>query len=260
MSDVLLVADDGPVRILTLNRPHVLNAIDGELGTALHDAFVAFDADPAARCLILTGAGERAFSSGGDLKSMADTDGPDMGGSARVITDALRYRPAKPVVAAVNGLAYGGGLELVLACDLAVCAEHATFALPEVRHGVLATGGGLVRLPRLVGVRRALELILTGKTIDAATALSWGMVNEIAPSGRELEVALDLARTIGANAPLSVELGKRTALAAVTATEHDIWRINAAAHAEIRRSPDALEGPRAFAEGRLPVWTGLRAP
>jgi len=256
MSDELLVADDGSVRVLTLNRPQVRNAINSTLGAALHEAIVAADADPAIDCLVITGAGAAAFSSGGDMKEMASTDGPDMGGGARVITQALRHRPAKPMLAAVNGLAYGGGLELLLACDLAVAGEHATFALPEVRRGVLASGGGLVHLPRLVGPRRALQLILTGSPIDAATALDWALVNDVVPSGTELAATLELARTIAANAPLSVRYGKQTAIAAFTATEHDAWRLSNAAYGAVRRSPDALEGPRAFAEGRPPVWTG----
>src|SRR3954454_4468838 len=257
MSDELLVRTDGPVRVLTLNRPRARNAITSPLGAALHEAIVAADVDPGVRCLVVTGAGELAFSAGGDMKEMASTDGPDMAGGARVITQALRHRPAKPMIAAVNGLAFGGGLELVLACDLAVSAEHATFALPEVRRGVLASGGGLVHLPRLIGARRALQLILTGAPIDAATALDWGLVNEIAPSGTEFAAAMTLARTIAANAPVAVKLSKQTVLAAMTATDHDAWRANSAALAAVRRSPDALEGPRAFAEGRPPVWTGL---
>lgn len=256
MSDELLVETDGQVRVLTLNRPHVRNAINSTLGAALHEAIVAADADPAVRCLVMTGAGELAFSAGGDMKEMACTDGPDMGGGARVITQALRHRPAKPLLAAVNGLAFGGGLELVLACDLAVSSEDATFALPEVRRGVLASGGGLVHLPRLVGPRRALQLILTGAPIDAATALAWGLVNEVVPHGTELAATLEIARMIAGNAPLSVRFAKQIAIAALTATEHDAWRLNNAAYAAIRRSPDALEGPRAFAEGRAPVWTG----
>ena len=256
MTGELLVRDEGPARVLTLNRPHVRNAINTTLGAALHEAMLAADRDPNVRCIVLTGTGDRAFSAGGDLKQMAQTGGPDMGGGARVISDALRHRPAKPLLAAVNGLAYGGGLELVLACDLVVCAEHATFALPEVSRGVVASGGGLVRLPRQVGPRRALQLILTATPIDAATALSWGLVNEVAPSGSELAATLEFARVIAANAPLALEVSKRTALATLVATDHDAWRYNSAALAAVRRSPDAIEGPRAFAERRSPVWTG----
>ena len=139
MSDELLLDTEGPVRVLTLNRPHVRNAISSTLGAALHTAIVAADNDPDIRCIVITGAGDLAFCAGGDLKEMAGKGGPDIAGDTRVITRALRYRPAKPLLAAVNGLAFGGGLELVLACDLALSAAHATFALPEVRRGVLAS-------------------------------------------------------------------------------------------------------------------------
>jgi crotonobetainyl-CoA hydratase len=256
VSDELLLDTEGPVRVLTLNRPHVRNAISSTLGAALHTAIVAADNDPDIRCIVITGAGDLAFCAGGDLKEMAGKGGPDMAGDARVITRALRYRPAKPLLAAVNGLAFGGGLELVLACDLALSAAHATFALPEVRRGVLASGGGLVNLPRLVGPRRALQVILTGAPIDATTALDWGLVNEVVPSGTELAATLALAHTIADNAPLSVRFSKKTAIAALTASRHDAWRLNDAAYRAVCRSPDALEGSRAFAERRAPVWTG----
>lgn len=253
---VLLVHNHGAVRILTLNRPAVLNAVDPQLGAAIHGALIAADSDPTVQCVVLTGAGSRAFSSGGDLKKMSSTDGPAMGGGSRAITDALQYRPRKPVIAAVNGLAYGGGLELILACDLAVCAEHASFALPEVRRGILASGGGLVRLPRLIGQRRALQMILTGAPIDAATALAWGLVNEVSPSGTELETALALAGQIAGNAPASLRLSKQTVCAALNADDEAAWKANDNALELVRRTPDAQEGPRAFAEGREPVWTG----
>ena len=253
----LVVRDEDGVRVLRLNRPHVLNAINAALADALHDALVAADADPAVRCILLTGTGERAFCAGGDLKEMAAPDGPGMAGGGRVITHALRYRPSKPVLAAVNGPAYGGGVEILLACDLVVSAERATFALPEVRRSLIAAGGGLVRLPQLIGPRRAMQMILTGAPIDAATALDWGLVNIVAPSGTELDAALGLARTVAANAPVAVKLSKRTILTAMTSTEADAWRVNEEAASALSLSPDAQEGPRAFAEGRPPVWTGL---
>jgi crotonobetainyl-CoA hydratase len=257
VSDELLVRDEDAVRVLTLNRPHVLNAISTSLGAALHDALVAADAEAGVRCILLTATGERAFCAGGDLKQEVAADGPAPGNDSRVITDALRHRPGKPLLAAVNGLAYGGGFELLLACDLVVCAEHATFALPEVSRGRLATGGGLVRLPRLVGPRRALQLILTGAPIDAATALAWGLVNQVTPPGHEFDTALALARTIAANAPVALRLSKETVLDTMRATEAEAWQINDAAFSAVRRSPDAEEGLRAFAEGRAPVWTDL---
>ena len=257
-SEVLLVRDEDAVRVLTLNRPGVLNAIDAELATALHDALMAADTDPAVRCILITGSGERAFCAGGDLKELAareDHESPEAPDGGRVITRALRYRPSKPVLAAANGPAYGGGVEILLACDLVVCAEHATFALPEVRRSLIATGGGLVRLPQLIGPRRASQMILTGAPIDAATALDWGLVNLVAPSGTELDVALELARTIAANAPLAVQLSKRTILAAMAWPEVEARQVNEEAAAALARSADAQEGPRAFAERRPPVWT-----
>jgi len=253
VSDELLVRDEDSIRVLTLNRPQVLNAVNASLGEALHDALVSADADPDVRCLLLTGAGERAFCAGGDMKQEAAQDRP----GSRVITDTLRYRPEKPLLAAVNGLAYGGGFELLLACDVVVCAEHATFALPEVSRGRLATGGGLVRLPQLVGPRRALQLLLTGAPIDAATALDWGVVNQVTPSGHELRAALDLARSIAAHAPVAVRLTKQAVMATLRATDAEAWQLNEAASAAVRRTPDAEEGRRAFVEGRPPVWTGL---
>lgn len=254
VEDELLVRTEEQIRILTLNRPQARNAINPSLGRSLHLALVAADADPDVRCILLTATGDRAFCAGGDLKEMARTGGPDMGGGARSITQALQHRPSKPVLAAVNGLAYGGGLELLLACDLLVSARHATFALPEVKRGILASGGGLLGLPRAIGERRALQLILTGAAIDAATALAWGLVNEVVESGTEFERCLEVAQTVAANGPLAVRLSKQLALAALTATQHEAWRLNTAAYAAAARSPDAVEGPRAFAEGRAPVW------
>ena len=255
--DTLMVRDEDSVRVLRLNRPHALNAIDAALADALHDALVAADADPSIRCILITGTGERAFCAGGDLKEMAANRDRGKAGGGRVITRALRYRPSKPVLAAANGPAYGGGVEILLACDLVVCAEHTTFALPEVSRGLIAAGGGLVRLPQLIGPRRALQMILTGAPIDAATALDWGLVNVVARSGTELDVALELASTVAANAPTALQLSKRTIFAAMTSTDAQAWRVNEEAAAALSRSPDAQEGPRAFAEGRPPVWTDL---
>jgi crotonobetainyl-CoA hydratase len=179
-----------------------------------------------------------------------------MGNGARVITRALRERPSKPLIAAVNGLAYGGGMEIVLACDLAVASATATFALPEVRRGVLATGGGLVRLSRLVGQRRALHMTLTGAPVDALTASSWGLVNDVVAPERVVPAAVELAATVAANAPLAVALSKSTILAGDGLPEARAWDLNDAAFERNRHSDDAAEGPLAFAEKRPPVWTG----
>lgn len=251
----LLVCDDGPVRLLTLNRPSLLNALSGELGQALGTAIREADADPAVRVAVVTGAGSRAFCAGADLKEMAGL-GPSMGQGGRFVTRALRARPDKPLLAAVNGLAYGAGLELVLACDLAVCSEQATFALPEVQRGILASGGGLVRLPQVVGPRRALQLTLTGQPIDAPTALSWGLVNLVVPADRVIEATLALARAIASRAPLAVAASKHAIINGSRLPEDDAWTLNDAAFRQVKDSADALEGPRAFAEKRPPQWTG----
>jgi crotonobetainyl-CoA hydratase len=253
--DILLAEDHGPVRVITLNRPRALNAVSPQLARELGAALAGIDDNPDIRVAILTGAGDRAFCAGADLKTMRGT-GPAMREEAGVIASTLRFRPAKPVIAAVNGLAYGGGLELVLACDLAVCSERALFALPEVKRGVLATGGGLVRLPHVIGPRRALQLTLTGEPVDAATALSWGLVNAVVPAGSVLERAMSVAHAIARNAPLSVAESKRAIHEGAGLAEDDAWLLSEAAFHRIKDTADALEGPLAFAEKRPPKWEG----
>lgn len=254
-SDELLVADHGNVRVLTLNRPSSLNAVTFGLGRRFREAFTAADADPSVRAIIITGSGERAFCAGGDLNELA-TRGASSGRGTRVVTHMVRERITTPVIAAVNGLAFGGGLELVLACDLAVSGDHARFALPEVRHGVLAAGGGMVRLPGIVGPRRALQLLLTGEPIDAATALEWGLVNQVVRPHEVLAAALGLASSITAGAPLAVRASKTVVYDCAGMTEPEAWTLSNARYDEIANTEDAHEGPRAFAERRSPEWTG----
>jgi crotonobetainyl-CoA hydratase len=206
----------------------VLNAVSPQLGRALGAAMAGLDADPGVQVAIVTGAGDRAFCAGADLKAMRGA-GPSMGNGGRVITRALRFRPGKPLLAAVNGLAYGGGLELMLACDLAVCSQQALFALPEVKRGILASGGGLVRMPHVIGPRRALQMTLTGEPVDAATALSWGLVNSVVAAGSVLEHTMSLAQAIARNAPLAVAASKRVITEGARLAEDDAWTLNEAA-------------------------------
>jgi crotonobetainyl-CoA hydratase len=250
----LLIEDDGAVRVLTLNRPQAHNALNESLGEALAGAIRSADLDPAIACIVLTGSGRRAFCAGGDLKQMV-ANGREAANGARVVSRALRKRPARPLIAAVNGLAYGGGVELMLACDLAVASTEARFALSEVTRGVVAAGGGLVRLPRLIGSRRALQLCLTGTPIDAATALDWGLINDVVPPDDVLPAALRLAHRIAANAPLAVEVSKHVLRAGEWLNEAEAWELNDQGFEQVRNSPDAQEGPRAFTEKRPPVWT-----
>ncbi|KAA9156771.1 crotonase/enoyl-CoA hydratase family protein [Amycolatopsis acidicola] len=249
----------GHVGIVTLNRPTALNAVNAELATAAGEALAAADADPEVRAVVITGAG-RAFCAGADLKEVArrrSIDSPEhpewgFGG-------IVRHWIATPTIAAVNGFALGGGTEIVLACDLAVVDETAELGLPEVRRGLMAAAGGVLRLPRLVPMKIALEIGLTGQPVSAAKAAELGLVNRTAPQGKALEVALELAETIAANAPVSVRETKRVMHESREAGSDwgdEIWRLNTDAMRTVMRSEDASEGPRAFAEKRAPRWSG----
>jgi crotonobetainyl-CoA hydratase len=249
----LLVEDVGSVRVLTLNRPQALNAISRPLGHALIEQFFAADADPDVRVVVLTGAGDRAFSAGGDLKERVSAEETPEA-RARFAHDLLERRRSTLSIAAVNGLAYGGGLELVLTCDFAIATPDARFALPEATRGILASGGGIVRLPQVIGRQRALRLAATGESIDAETALAWGIVSEVVPAADLRAAALGLADRLAAGAPLAVEATRRIMLA--LEQDGDAWALNAELRGIVGASADAQEGPRAFAEKRAPRWTG----
>jgi crotonobetainyl-CoA hydratase len=254
--DVLLREDVGHVRVLTLHRPSSLNALDLSLATALASAFRLADDDSDVRAIVLTGSGSRAFCAGGDIAQMSSGRLSPDDGSADLVTAMLRERPATPLIAAVNGVALGGGLELVLTCDLAVAAEHATFAIPEASRGVLASGGGLVRLPHVIGPRRALEMAMTGAPIDAQAALAWGLVNRVVRAEELLEAALDLAQSVVTNAPLSVAASKAMIHDTARQSEPDAWDASGEHYRHIAHSTDAAEGLRAFVEKRSPRWIG----
>lgn len=246
------------VRVLTLHRPQALNAVDDDLATALGDAVAEAEADPGTRVIVLTGAG-RAFCAGMDLKAFA-----------RGETAMSRTRPERgfgglvghlvpvPVIAAVNGPAVGLGAELVLASDLAVMDPSAQLTLPEVRRGLLAAAGGVMRLPQQVPVKIALEKLLTGEPITPEEAREWGLVNAVSAPGAALEEALALAQRIAANAPLAVRATKDL----VHGTVHEdswgrpAWRRIREAQQRVFASEDAAEGAAAFAEKREPRWRG----
>lgn len=254
MDDQLLTEREGPVLVITLNRPHRRNAIDLRTAEALAAALDELDGDPGLRAGVLTGAGS-TFCAGMDLKAFAET-------GERPISDSrgglgiVGRPPAKPVVAGVMGHVLGGGFEIALACDLLVAAEDATFGLPEVKRGLVAAGGGAVRLTQRLPHNLALQMLLTGAPIPATRARELGLVNELAPAEEVRARAVDLARAVAANAPLAVAATKRV----VTETRTlDI--ATALAHQEliadpVRSSRDAQEGARAFAEKRSPTWEG----
>lgn len=245
---------EGQVLIVTLQRPEVLNALNPRAHHELAEHFDAFEADERLRVAIITGAGTRAFCVGSDLREDLDPALKPASGFAGL---SRRFQRAKPVIAAVNGLALGGGLEIVLACDLAVAADHARFGLPEPRVGLAAIEGGLQRLARQLPRKQANQLLLTGAPVDAAMALRFGLVNQVVPAAGLMAAALGYARDIIACSPLA--LATTQALVEETLRTPDIgapplW--DSPAVARLWRSDDALEGLAAFAEKRPPRWPG----
>jgi E-phenylitaconyl-CoA hydratase len=246
------------VATVVLNRPEAMNAIDPETQAGLRTHWTRIREDDDIRVVILTGTGERAFCTGADLKktmpppenyaSLAFGRGdPDF--ASQIATD-------KPLICAINGYALGGGLELALACDIRIAADHAKFGLPEVRVGTIPGDGGTQRLPRTVGTSDALLLLLTGDHIDAAEALRLGIVSRVVPFGQLRAEAEAIAGRIAANAPLSVRAIKRLVkqgqhlpLDAAIAQERLTWGV-------LRDTEDRIEGRRAFAEKRKPVYRG----
>jgi len=247
---------DGHLFIVTIDRPEVLNALHPPGNAELSDVFDEFAADPDLWVAIITGAG-RAFSAGNDLKYQAgggDRSGQPSSGFAGI---TARYDLNKPVIAAVNGVAMGGGFEIALACDIIVAAENAVFALPEVRVGLAALAGGVHRLPRTIGTKQALGMILTGRRVSAAEGQQLGFVNEVVPEGQSLEGARRWAAQILEASPMSVRASKQAVLqglehAGVEAASSGRYP----AVAEMVGSADFIEGPRAFAEKRTPNWQG----
>jgi crotonobetainyl-CoA hydratase len=251
--------EDG-VELVTLDRPRA-NAVDVATSHALHDAFAAAERDPAVRVTVVTGAGTAFFSAGWDLKAAAAGEAVDAdhgpGGFAG-LTEMWHRRT--PVVAAVNGLALGGGLELALAADLVVAAEHAQLGLPEVTLGLVADSGGLLRLRRALPQAIASEMLLTGRRMGADEAARWGLVNRVTSSADLLDGALELARSVVRAAPLAVaavlEVEQETSGLDVRAGFERMRSGSLPAYDGLLGSEDALEGPRAFAEGRPPRWVG----
>jgi len=253
MADEVLSERRGHVEILTINRPAARNAINLAVATALSAALDAAEADADCWVVVLTGAEDKAFSAGMDLKAFAAGEAPITEHGFAGITK--RDFP-KPIIAAVNGSALAGGLEIVLACDLVVAASHAKFGIPEAARGLIAGGGGLIRLPKRIPRAFALELALTAAPIDAERALAIGLVNRVVHSESVLDEAIALAEQIAKNAPLAVRVSKKVMLESIDMTEEEAWKLNDSSFGVIGRSHDALEGAIAFAEKREPNWTG----
>ncbi len=247
------------VACLTLNRPDVMNALHGPAHQECARALEDFENDADAWALIITGAGDRAFSAGMDLRyrpAEGEQPVPIPPGGFAGLTNPRHCKVTKPVIAAVNGYALGGGLELAMACDIVVASETATFGLPEVKRGILAAGGGMHRLPRQMPLKIAMGYLLTGKSMTADEAHRWGLVNEVVPANELMSAAKRWAVEITDAAPLSVRASKQAALLGLDMSLEEAYNTQFPASKTLRGSNDSREGVRAFAERRKPNWTG----
>ena len=244
------------IALVTLNRPEARNAISPEVSQTMAAVLDEIESDAELRAVVVTGRGE-VFSAGADLKVVAAGKANDIargkGGFAGIVT---RDFP-KPIIAAVNGPALAGGFEIVLSCDLVVAAETARFGIPEVKRGLMAAAGGLIRLPKRVPLAIALELAMTGDPIDADRALQLGLVNRVVPAERVLGEAIGLADRIGENSPIAVRNSRRLVREAVELSEADGWTRTLELMMPVFESGDAVEGATAFAEKRQPVWRSI---
>ncbi len=258
MQNGLKQEHDGQILILTLDRPKA-NAIDDHLSQALGHAFIAYRDDPKLRVAIVTAAGEKFFSAGWDLKSAAATGRADYGpGGFAGLTELFDLD--KPVIAAINGMAVGGGFELALSCDAIVAEEHAEFFLPEARVGLIPDAGGVFRLPRRLPEALALEMLMTGRRLLATEALNFGLVNYLASKGGAMARAREVAAAMLKSAPLSIAAIKQAHRMTRDLSVEEAYRALAGgkvpAYERMKNSADYWEGAKAFAEKREPKWKG----
>lgn len=254
MSDFVKTEITDGIMVITVNRPDSRNAVNYETSLALVRAFDALDADPEAVIGILTGAGN-TFSSGMDLKAFA-LNGQRPHVEGRGFAGLCERPPRKPLIAAVEGYALAGGFEMALACDMIVAANNANFGLPEVKRGIVAGSGGMLRLPGRIPYHVAMEVILTGEMLPAARAAELGLVNRLVEPGQALDAARDLARRVSANGPLAVQTAKKIVTESRDWRQADMFHLQRPRVAHIFTSADAKEGATAFAEKRAAVWQG----
>lgn len=256
----ILCEKEGRLALVTINRPDRLNAIDPQTSYELQKAFYDFRDDPELWVAILTGAGDRAFSTGNDLVAMSEMmagkreagemDRAPFGGITR------EFECEKPIIAAVNGYCLAGGLEIAISCDIRVAAEHAQFGVPEVTRAIIPGAGGTQRLPRMLPKGIALELLITGARFDAQWALSYGLVNYVVPADQVMPKARELAQTICENGPLAVRAAKQSALEGLELSLEEGLKREIEFSRKVMATEDAREGPLAFAQKRKPEYKG----
>lgn len=251
----ILVDREAPIAVVTINRAEKLNALNWTLVAELADRLEELDRDEAIRCIVLTGAGNKAFAAGADIGEMSGKGAVDMLLGGFDAWDRIR-RVATPMIAAVGGYALGGGNELAMHCDMIVASENAKFGQPEIKIGVMPGAGGTQRLARTVGKFRAMELVLTGDPITAQEAHQWGLVNRVVPEGQHLDAAKQLATKIAAQPPLAARLAKEAVLRANEMPLEEALRYEKRLFALLFASEDQAEGMRAFLEKRPPQFKG----
>ncbi|MGU3650367.1 crotonase/enoyl-CoA hydratase family protein [Mycolicibacterium sp. A43C] len=251
MADEILTERRDRTLIITINRPAARNAFNLPVARGLAAAMDELDDSPELSVAIITGAGGN-FSAGMDLKAFAAGELPYVEGRGIGFTERP---PRKPLIAAVEGYALAGGTEMVLATDLIVASREATFGIPEVKRGLVAAGGGLLRLPHRIPYLKAMELALTGESFTAEQAVEWGLVNTLTEPGRALDGALELAEKITANGPLAVAATKEIIVESAEWSRSEMWQKQNEIIGPVFASRDAIEGATAFAEKRRPTWT-----
>jgi len=257
MSIDLDVDSDG-VAVVKINRPEVHNALDAEHYTAISNAWKTVRDDPQIRCAILTGAGDKAFSAGADIKNFL-TQKQNWSDVWLTHKDQLlnrRLEVWKPIIAAVNGFCVGGGVTMLLSTDIRIASEHATFGLAEVKRGIIAGNGCTQRILQQLPWCIGMEMLLTGDPIDAATAARWGLINKVVPHAELMSAARDYAKRIAANAPLAVQAAKELAVRSRDTDINTGLRIEQLIGRMLRETDDAKEGPKAFREKRKPNFKG----
>ncbi|WP_372731852.1 enoyl-CoA hydratase-related protein [Novosphingobium sp.] len=256
--ETILVEQHGAVTLFTINRPQSLNALNSQVLADLIDAFAAFEADPAQRCAVLTGSGEKAFAAGADIKEMADKPASDFFNEDFFAkwTSHIVKTTRKPWIAAVNGFALGGGCELAMMADFIIASDTAKFGQPEIKLGVAPGMGGSQRLTRAVGKAKSMDMCLTGRMMDAVEAERAGLVSRIVPLADLLAEALKAATTIAAMPPMAAKVNKEMVNAAFETTLDQGLLFERRAFQILTATEDKAEGMKAFVEKRPGVWTG----